>query len=73
MNVHRPPRKATARGQRERAAVVQRGSAPDALGYDTSDFLVCARVMAAAALSGRNRASVKAEIAAVEKRYASKA
>jgi prevent-host-death family protein len=53
---------------RERKAVVRRGLAPDPLGYDTSDMRACALAMAEAALSGRNRSFVEAEIAAVEKR-----
>jgi prevent-host-death family protein len=54
--------------RRERKASVRRGLPEDPLGYDTSDTMACARAMAEAALSGRNRAFVDAEIAAVEKR-----
>jgi hypothetical protein len=39
------------------------------LGYDTRDIKACALAMAEAALSGRNRAFVSAEIAAVKKRF----
>lgn len=49
-------------------AVVQRGLPEDPLGYDTSDLKSCALAMAKAALAGRNRALVEAEIAAFEKR-----
>ena len=55
---------------RERRAVVRRGIPIDPLGYDTSDIRKCALAMAEAALSGRNREFVDAEIAAVEKRLA---
>lgn len=44
------------------------GLPDDPLGYDTSDFLACAKAMAKAALSGKNRARVEAGIAAVERR-----
>ena len=54
--------------RRERRAKVRRGLPEDPLGYDTSDFLSCAKMMAEAALSGKNRTFVDAEIAAVEKR-----
>jgi prevent-host-death family protein len=54
--------------RRERKAVVRRGLPHDPLGYDTSDMTSCARAMAEAALSGKNRAFVDEEIAAVEKR-----
>jgi len=54
--------------RRERKAVVRRGTPEDPLGYDTSDFYACAKAMSEAALSGKNRAFVQAEIAAVEKR-----
>lgn len=53
---------------RERKAVVRRGLPDDPLGYDTTDLRACALAMAEAALSGRNRAYVDAEIAAVKKR-----
>lgn len=53
---------------RERKAVVRHGLPNDPLGYDTSDIRACALAMAEAALSGRNREFVEAEIAAVEKR-----
>ena len=56
---------------RERKAVVWRGLPNDPLGYDTGDFRACALAMAEAALSGRNRAFVDAEIAAVKKRFGS--
>ena len=46
----------------------RKGIPDDPLGYDTSDFLACARAMAKAALSGKNRARVDAEIAAFERR-----
>jgi prevent-host-death family protein len=52
----------------QRRAAVRRGLPPDPLGYDTQDLGACALAMADAAMSGRNRASIKAEIAAVEKR-----
>jgi len=52
----------------ERRAVVRRGLPADPLGYDTSDMIACAKKMAEAALSGKNRPYVDAEIAAVEKR-----
>jgi prevent-host-death family protein len=54
--------------RRERRAGVRRGLPEDPLGYDTSDLTSCARAMAEAALSGKNKAFVDAEIAAVEKR-----
>jgi PHD/YefM family antitoxin component YafN of YafNO toxin-antitoxin module len=53
---------------RERKAIERRGLPADPLGYDTSDMRACALAMAEAALSGRNRPFVEAEIAAVEKR-----
>ena len=49
--------------------MIRRGLPEDPLGYDTSDFVTCARAMADAALSGRNKPYVEAEIAAVEKRF----
>ena len=52
-----------------RRAAVVRGREDDPLGYDTSDFLACARRMADAALSGRNRAAVEAELARVRRRF----
>jgi prevent-host-death family protein len=58
------PREAMGRGR----TVVQRGVPIDPLGYDTRDLRSCALAMAAAALSGRNRAAVQAEIAAAERR-----
>jgi PHD/YefM family antitoxin component YafN of YafNO toxin-antitoxin module len=54
--------------RQERKAVVRRGLPEDPLGYDTSDLVACARKMAEAALSGKNRPYVDAEIAAVERR-----
>ena len=53
---------------RQRRAVIRRGLPDDPLGYDTSDIRACALEMAEAALSGRHREFVEAEIAAVEKR-----
>lgn len=53
---------------RERRPVVRRGLPEDPLGYDTSDLRACASAMAEAALSGRNRPFVEAEIAALKKR-----
>ena len=53
---------------REPKAVVRHGLPYDPLGYDTADIRACALAMAEAALSGRNREFVDAEIAAVEKR-----
>jgi hypothetical protein len=55
----------------ERTAVVQRALPEDPLGYDTTDIKACALSMADAALSGRNRAFVEAEIAAAKKRFGS--
>lgn len=52
-----------------RRATVVRGREDDPLGYDTSDLLACAREMADAALSGRNRAAVDAELARVKRRF----
>jgi hypothetical protein len=49
-------------------AVTQRGLPDDPLGYDTQDFWSCAEAMADAAMSGRNKGAVEAEIAAVETR-----
>jgi hypothetical protein len=54
---------------RARKAVVRRGLPEDPLGYDATDIKACARKMAEAALSGRNRPFVDAEIAAVKKRF----
>jgi hypothetical protein len=54
---------------RERKAVVRRGLPDDPLGYDTADIQARALAMAEAALSGRNRPFVEAEIAAVKKRF----
>ena len=54
---------------RERKAVVRRGLPEDPLGYDATDIKACALAMAEAALSGRNRPFVDAEIAAVKKRF----
>lgn len=51
-----------------RHPAVIRGRRHDPLGYDTSDFLRCAREMAEAALSGRNREAVEAELARIRKR-----
>ncbi len=56
---------------RERKAVVRRGLPEDPLGYDTTNLKACALAMAEAALSGRNRSFVDAEIAAVKKRFGS--
>jgi prevent-host-death family protein len=56
---------------RARKAVVRRGLPEDPLGYDATDIKACARKMAEAALSGRNRPFVDAEIAAVKKRFES--
>jgi len=53
----------------ERKAAVRRGLPQDPLGYDTTDIKACALTMAEAALSGRNRPFVDAEIAAVKKRF----
>jgi hypothetical protein len=55
----------------ERKAVVRRGLPEDPLGYDTTDIKACTLSMADAALSGRNRAFVEAEIAAAKKRFGS--
>jgi prevent-host-death family protein len=55
---------------RKRKAVTRRGLPDDPLGYETSDLRTCALTMAEAALSGRNRVFVEAEIAAFEKRIA---
>jgi hypothetical protein len=49
-------------------AITQHGLPADPLGYDISDFWVCAQEMAGAALSGKNRAAVEGEIAAIESR-----
>lgn len=54
-----------------RRAAVVRGRGDDPLGYDTSDLLACARQMAEAALSGRNRRAVEAELARVRRRFGS--
>jgi prevent-host-death family protein len=54
--------------RRERKAGVRQGLPEDPLGYDTSDIISCAGAMAEAALSGKNRAFVDAEITAVERR-----
>jgi prevent-host-death family protein len=51
-----------------RRPVVIRGRRDDPLGYDTTDFLRCARAMAEAALAGRNREAVEAELAKVRRR-----
>jgi prevent-host-death family protein len=51
-----------------RRAVTQRGLPDDPLGYDTADFRACAATMAEAALSGRNKSAIRAEIDAIEKR-----
>jgi hypothetical protein len=48
--------------------VTQEGLPTDRLGHDTSDFWACAREMAAAALSGRNREAVREEIVRAEQR-----
>jgi PHD/YefM family antitoxin component YafN of YafNO toxin-antitoxin module len=53
---------------RARRPVLQEGLPADPLGYDTADFWQCARTMAEAALSGRNRAAVDDEIARAERR-----
>lgn len=52
-----------------RRAAVVRGRGDDPLGYDTSDLLACAREMADAALSGRNRRAVEAELVRVRGRF----
>ena len=44
------------------------GPVDDPLGYETTDFLQCAREMSRAALAGRNSVAVKAELEAVRKR-----
>jgi prevent-host-death family protein len=54
---------------RARKAVVRRGLPEDPLGYDATDIKACARKMAEAALSGRNRPFFDAEFAAVKKRF----
>jgi PHD/YefM family antitoxin component YafN of YafNO toxin-antitoxin module len=54
---------------RQRRPVTQQGLPPDPLGYDTSDFRVCAQEMAEAALSGRNSEAVREEIARAERRF----
>ena len=56
---------------REREAAVRRGLPEDPLGYDATDIKACALATAEAALSGRNRPFVDAEIAAVKKRFES--
>ncbi len=48
--------------------VVRRVPMRDPLGYSTSDLKSLALAMADAALSGRNKDAVRAEIAAVERR-----
>jgi len=48
--------------------VVRRIPMRDPLGYSTTDIMALGREMAEAALSGRNREAVQAEIAAVERR-----
>jgi hypothetical protein len=62
-----------ARVASDRRALVQRGLPADPLGYDTSDFEACVTEMARAALSGRNKAAVRAEIDAVERRLGMRA
>jgi hypothetical protein len=54
---------------RERKPVARRGLPEDPLGYDTTNIKSCALAMAEAALSGRNRLFVDAEIKAVKKRF----
>jgi hypothetical protein len=49
-------------------SVTQRGLPNDPLGYDTSDFISCAKQMANDALSGRNKKAVQAELARVRRR-----
>jgi PHD/YefM family antitoxin component YafN of YafNO toxin-antitoxin module len=49
-------------------AIVRRGTPRDPLGYVTTDILEVASTMADAAMSGRNRDAVRAEIRAVERR-----
>jgi hypothetical protein len=56
---------------RARKAVVRRGLPEDPLGYDTTDIKACTLSMADAALSGRNRAFVEAEIAAAKNGFGS--
>jgi prevent-host-death family protein len=53
-------------------AVVRRVPMRDPLGYPASDLKTLALAMADAALSGRNRDAVRAEIAAVERRLGGK-
>ena len=53
-------------------AVIRRVPMRDPLGYQTSDLKSLALTMADAALSGRNRDAVSAEIAAVERRLGMK-
>jgi len=48
--------------------IVRRVPMRDPLGYSTADIRVLALTMADAALSGRNKDAVRAEIAAVERR-----
>ena len=49
-------------------AIVRRGPLRDPLGYVTTDIWEVATAMADAAISGRNRDAVRAEIRAVERR-----
>lgn len=51
----------------EKRAVVHR-RASDPLGYDTRDLAACAARMADAAVSGRNKAAVRAEVERVRSR-----
>jgi len=53
-----------------RRPLVVQGKVEDPLGHDTSDLYACAREMADDALSGRNSAAVKAELARVRARFA---
>jgi hypothetical protein len=54
--------------RRERKAAIRAGLLIDPLGYDTRDLRSCAISMAEAAISGKNRPFVDAEISAVERR-----
>ena len=51
-----------------REPLLFQGREADPLGYETGDLLACARTMAEAALSGRNRDAVAAERARVRHR-----
>jgi hypothetical protein len=62
------PKMNKARDLPTKRPVTIRGPVEDVLGYDTTDFLQCAREMAQAALSGRNADTVEAELGAVRRR-----